>query len=63
MVLICNNCGHHNPDDAKYCEGCGARFTKIIYEDETDDEVRARKRQEEEVYEDDLIFGILNNMF
>ena len=63
MPLICNNCGHKNPDDAKYCEGCGARFTKIIYEDDTDDEVRARKRREEEVYEDDLIFGILNNMF
>lgn len=62
MVLICNNCGYHNPDDAKYCEGCGARFTKIIYEDDTDED-RARKRKEEEVYEDDLIFGMLNNMF
>ena len=62
MVLICNNCGHHNPDDAKYCEGCGARFTKIIYEDDTDEDC-ARNRKEEEVYEDDLIFGMLNNMF
>ena len=63
MPLICNNCGHENPDDAKYCEGCGARFTKIIYEDNTDDKVHARKQKEEEIYEDDLIFGMLNNMF
>ena len=56
MPLICNNCGHKNPDDAKYCENCGAHFTKIIYPEED------RRKDNEEVYEDDIIFAMLNNL-
>ena len=56
MPLICNNCGHENPEDAKYCENCGAHFTKIIYPEED------RRKDNEEVYEDDIIFAMLNNL-
>jgi class 3 adenylate cyclase len=26
-VLICPNCGRHNPDDSRFCSGCATPLT------------------------------------
>lgn len=42
-MAFCNNCGHSNPDDAKFCSGCGTELitvlthTKESTKNETDD--------------------------
>src|ERR1700741_485095 len=30
LMKNCPNCGHQNPDDAKFCETCGTALTTVI---------------------------------
>lgn len=50
MVVYCGNCNYPNKDNAKKCINCGYEFTEI------------KEIENEEVYEDDLLFLILNNL-
>ncbi|WP_413828461.1 zinc-ribbon domain-containing protein [Methanobrevibacter sp. UBA46] len=50
MVIYCGNCNYPNKDNAKKCINCGYEFTEI------------EEIEDEEVYEDDLLFLILNNL-
>lgn len=31
MTYACSHCGHLNPPDAKFCNGCGAQITGVDY--------------------------------
>ncbi len=52
MTKYCSKCNSGNPDDAKFCTQCGSRLTNMGYNEE-----------EEQVYEDDYLFFMVNDKF
>lgn len=40
-MAFCNNCGHRNPDDAKFCSGCGTELIKSEPKSEINNEIKS----------------------
>lgn len=40
-MVFCNQCGRSNPDDAKFCSGCGSELSKTEVKSNTQNEIKS----------------------